>query len=335
MTISENDIRPQRFNEEKTRTVEADLKFLVDRKKRFVSAHCPACGAKGEHYFDKKGIEYDQCPNCQTVFVNPRPSQELLHEFYYQSQVYAFWNKYIFPASEEARRENIFRPRVKRMIDICRKYGVDTNCILEVGAGFGTFCEEVRSTGTFKEVIAVEPTPDLAETCRRRGLVVHESPIELLDIPEESVDVIAAFETLEHLYSPREFLQSCHRFLRPGGIIVLSCPNFHGFDIMTLRERSNSIDHEHLNYFNPHSLPLLLESCGYQNVDVQTPGELDVDIVRNKVIQGAVSLHESPFLRHILIDRWEDAAPAFQKFLRDNKLSSHMWTVARRNSNAG
>lgn len=329
MAINENDIRPERFTAEKVKTVEADLKYLVDRKDRFVEAACPACGGRGTSFFKKKGIDYDQCPRCRTVFVNPRPSQDLLHDFYFQSQVYAFWNKYIFPASEDARRANIFRPRVKRMIDICRKYGVATDSILEVGAGFGTFCEEVRSTGTFKEIIAVEPTPGLAETCRKRGLTVHEAPIEKLDMPERSVDVVAAFETLEHLYSPREFLRACHRYLKPGGLIVLSCPNFYGFDILTLREYSNSIDHEHLNYFNPHSLPLLLNDCGYRDVEVQTPGELDADIVRNKILQGVTDLKDNPFVRHLLLERWDDAGPAFQQFLRDNKLSSHMWTVGR------
>jgi len=329
MTINENDIRPERFTADKVKTVEADLKYLVDRKDRFVQAKCPACGGNGTSFFKKKGIDYDQCPSCRTVFVNPRPSQDLLHEFYFQSQVYAFWNKNIFPASEDARRANIFRPRVKRMIDICRKYGVATDSILEVGAGFGTFCEEVRSTGVFKEIIAVEPTPGLAETCRKRGLTVYESPIETLNLPEQSVDVVAAFETLEHLYSPRDFLVACRRYLKPGGLIVLSCPNFYGFDILTLRELSNSIDHEHLNYFNPHSLPMLMKTCGYRDIEVQTPGELDADIVRNKILQGVTDLKDNPFIRHLLVERWDDAGPAFQQFLRDNQLSSHMWTVGR------
>ena len=36
----------------------------------------------------------------------------LLHEFYSQSKNYAFWNEFVFPATEEMRRERIFRPRV-------------------------------------------------------------------------------------------------------------------------------------------------------------------------------------------------------------------------------
>lgn len=330
MAITEHQIRPAQFNEAKARTVAEDLQYLLDRRDQFVRSSCPACDAAGKPLFTKKGIEYSQCPQCRTVFVDPRPSEQLLHEFYAQSKVYEFWNKYIFPASEDARRKKIFAPRVQRMMDICRQHAVKTDVLLEVGAGFGTFCEEARAVGGFKQILAVEPTPHLAETCRQRGLTVFETPVEKLDLAEESVDVIASFETVEHLYCPRNFLVACRRYLRPGGLIVLSVPNYYGFDILALRELSNSIDHEHLNYFNPRSLPLLLERCGYRVIDTQTPGELDADIVRNKVIDGVTDLPGQDFLRHILVDRWDDVGSAFQQFLRDHMLSSHMWVTARK-----
>jgi len=327
-TISEDEIRPQRFNEEKALTVEQDLQYLLDRRDRFVVVPCPACGAEGAPSFTKKSIEYAECPSCRTVFVTPRPSQDLLHEFYAQSKVYAFWNRYIFPTSEEVRRTRIFAPRVRRLVEICRERGVPTDTLLEVGSGFGTFCEEAQSVGVFKTVIGIEPTPDLAETCRKRGLTIHETPVEKVGIPAESVDVIASFETIEHLFDPKGFIQACARLLKPGGLIVLSCPNFFGFDVLTLGTLANTIDHEHINYFNPASLRRLLEDCGFEVPSVETPGELDADIVRNKIIQGVTDLRESPFLRHILIDRWEDVGAAFQRFLRENALSSHMWATA-------
>jgi SAM-dependent methyltransferase len=154
-------------------------------------------------------------------------------------------------------------------------------------------------------------------------------PVEKLALPEQSVDVIASFETIEHLFSPREFILSCKRYLRPGGLLVLSAPNFYGFDNLSLREYSNSVDHEHLNYFNPDSLPKLLKQCGFEVVDVQTPGELDAEIVRNKLINGVVDFSNQYFLRHILTERWDDVANAFQEFLSDNLLSGHMWVTAR------
>ena len=52
-------------------------------------------------------------------------------------------------------------------------------------------------------VVAVEPTPDLAKTCRAKGLEVIESRIE--DAKGLGVvDVIASFEVIEHLFDPSE-----------------------------------------------------------------------------------------------------------------------------------
>lgn len=327
--VTENDIRPVEFDQAKAITVKQDLDFLLSRIDRFVKVDCPACGRQGKTMFTKNKIFYEECSACRTVFVNPRPSEDLLHEFYAQSKVYAFWNKNIFPASETARREKIFAPRVKRLLDICKKHHTKTEVLLEVGAGFGSFCEELRAASVFDEILALEMTPDLASTCRKRGFKVFEMPVEKLELPERSVDVVASFETIEHLFSPKEFILSCKRYLRPGGLLVLSAPNFYGFDILALRECSNSVDHEHLNYFNPSSLSHLLDSCGFEIIDVQTPGELDADIVRNKVLNGSVDFSNQHFLRYILTDRWGEIGSAFQKFLSDNMLSGHMWVTAR------
>ncbi len=316
--VTENDIRPAEFDQAKAITVKQDLDYLLARRDRFVEVVCPACGRQGEAIFTKHEIVYEECPACRTVFVSPRPSEELLHEFYSQSKVYAFWNKYIFPASENARREKIFAPRVNRLLDLCKKHHTKTGVLLEVGAGFGSFCEELRAANVFEEILALEMTPDLACTCRNRGFRVFEMPVEDLDLPEQSVDVIASFETIEHLFSPKEFILSCKRHLSPGGLLVLSAPNYYGFDILALREYSNSVDHEHLNYFNPSSLSKLLESCGFEVIDGQTPGELDADIVRNKLLNGAVDFSNQLFLRHILTERWDDVGSAFQKFLSDH-----------------
>jgi SAM-dependent methyltransferase len=205
---------------------------------------------------------------------------------------------------------------------------VNAGTLLEVGAGFGTFCEEIKSRKFFQRVIALEMTPSLAATCRTRGLEVIEKPVEKLDLPRNSVDVLAAFETLEHLYSPRRFLVDCRRLLAPNGLLIITCPSIDGFDVMTLREVSDTVDHEHLNYLNPRSIRQLAADCGFEVLEVLTPGQLDADIVRNKVKQGNFSLEGQPWLQHILIDEWDKFGGKFQEFLANNQLSTHMWLVA-------
>jgi len=63
---------------------------------------------------------------------------------------------------------------------------------------------------------------------------------------------------------------------------------------------------------------------------LQTPGMLDAELVRKNLLAGALDVATQPFLRRVLIDEWERLGEPFQKFLADNRLSSHMMVVARR-----
>ena len=328
--ICEEEIRPARMMHDKQRCIEVDRRFLLDRRDRWVTVSCPACdGTSTEQHGEKQGFAYVQCIDCGTIYTNPRASLDLLHEFYSQSANYAYWNEHVFPATEEARRTSIFRPRAVRLLEYCHKYGIHSGTLLEVGAAFGTFCQEVRELNLFDRIIALEPTAGLANTCRQRGLEVLECFVE--DIEEsELADVVAAFEVVEHLFSPRDFLTDCQRILKPGGLVVLSCPNGQGFDVAALRMLSGTFDHEHVNYFNPRSLSMLARHCGFEVVDTQTPGQLDAELLRKQVLEGTFDLKAQPFLHEVLVGRWDELGGAFQQFLADHQLSSHLWLVARK-----
>ncbi len=47
---------------------------------------------------------------------------------------------------------------------------------------------------------------------------------------------------------------------------------------------------------------ILLEKGGFENLEILTPGELDVDIVRNKILEGKLSIKKLPFLGEAIIN---------------------------------
>jgi SAM-dependent methyltransferase len=59
------------------------------------------------------------------------------------------------------------------------------------------------------------------------GITFHEMPVEELDatFEEGAFDAAVSLETIEHLSDPSRFLRSLRRAVRPGGAIVVSCPN--------------------------------------------------------------------------------------------------------------
>lgn len=329
--LRESQIRPAELEKQQQEAYERDIARVLERKSEFVQVDCPACGSS-DSFLDlqKYGLDFLRCKLCRTLYQSPRPTPEILDFYYSTSENYKFWNQFIFPASEQVRREKIFRPRVRRLLEACARYGIRTARLIDVGAGFGTFCEEVLSEGTFESAIAVEPTPDLADSCRGRGLTVIDKPVEDLQVGELEADVVTAFEVVEHLFEPTQFLQTCYSLLAPGGLVVITCPNIEGFDLLTLKTKSAAIDLEHLNYFHPHSLASLLEASGFEVVDWSTPGELDAELVRKSVLAGEHSLAAEPFLRKILIDEWDEHGSAFQRYLASAGLSSHLWMMGRR-----
>ena len=181
----------------------------------------------------------------------------------------------------------------------------------------------------FKKVIAVEPTARGAEICRQKGIETIEKPVEEAKLKNASV--ITNFELIEHLFCPRVFLSACAQALQKNGLFIVTTPNIKGFDLITLKNLSENVAGvEHLNYFHPKSLSILLEKSGFKVEEFLTPGKLDVELVRIKALSKELDISAHPFLKYILIDEWERIGAKFQKFLAANGLSSHMWVVARK-----
>ena len=164
MALSEQQIRPAKLMEGKSSCIEHDRQYLLDRRDQWVMVDCPGCGHGGSALFgEKHGFAYRQCSACLTVYTSPRPSREVLEAFYLNSENYAYWNEHIFPATEDARRLNIFRPRAERLSKYIAECGAEGGTLFEVGSAFGTFLSEAAATGLFDRVVGVEPTPGLAQ----------------------------------------------------------------------------------------------------------------------------------------------------------------------------
>ena len=266
MQLKEHDIRPAELDEGKIKALEEDLERLHANIDDFVEVNCPACSSSSSIFeFEKYGFKFERCTDCQTVYMNPRATPEILDDFYSNSRLYAYWDKYIFPASRSTRMQNIFRPRVEYINDLCKKENIETNLIVEIGSASGMFCEEATKSNHFKRVLGIEPSSDQVETCRQLGLEVIESTIENVKDLDQTADIVVSFETIEHISSPSSFILSARNIFKKEGLMVLTCPNYLGFDILCMGKNSDSLDAEHINMFNPDSLRLLVENSGFSS----------------------------------------------------------------------
>lgn len=332
--MKEQDIRPEALL---NRYVELSARDAVECFGD-VSRHtvpCPGCGGGAcVPQFEKHGFAYTRCEDCGTLFQNPRPPLEAFDAFYRRSESSRYWAEVFFPAVAEVRREKIFRPRAERLLALCRDRGVQVERLIDVGAGYGIFLDEWRRLAPHTHALAVEPSAVLAQECRAKGFEVAEALVEHVRGHEESADLVVCFEVLEHVHDALHFLNVLKGLARPGGHIFISTLGIDGFDLQTLWAGSTQISPpHHINFLSVRGFEQLYRRAGLVDVMVSTPGQLDVDIVRNAVRRQPELLEGQRFLRGLLFD--EERAAAFQRFLVEQRLSSHVWVMGRKPAAAG
>lgn len=96
------------------------------------------------------------------------------------------------------------------------------------GEGYGSFLlKEAGAASVVGVDISAETVSRAQEFFAKDGLeYVHADAAEINNLFDENTfDVVISIETIEHLKDPAAFLNGVKRVVKPGGIIVLSCPN--------------------------------------------------------------------------------------------------------------
>lgn len=138
--------------------------------------------------------------------------------------------------------------------------------LVDVGSGPGFFLDEARRRGW--QVQGVEVAGWAVRYAQERfGLPVTQGDFNRLrGLPPASVDVVTAFDVIEHLVSPRAFVQASERVLASGGWLVLTTPWFGSPLSRIMGKRWYCIFPAHLHYFTRASLTRLLADAGFRIV---------------------------------------------------------------------
>lgn len=99
--------------------------------------------------------------------------------------------------------------------------------VLDVASGEGYGAAILA--GPARSVVGVEIDPASVAHARTAyalpNLRFEEGDAQKLPLPDDSVDLVVSFETLEHLDDPPAFLAEVRRVLRPGGLVIISTPD--------------------------------------------------------------------------------------------------------------
>ena len=329
-------VRPNRFSVDLEQAKARDIAWFKERQSEFYSVPCPACGSDEEiDRVIKDGAIFHRCAVCGMLYLAPRPSKEHYKCFLRESSVSQVFDAHIFPATSESRRECIYKPRLKFILNLLRKHAPDfvsaDEHYVEVGAGAGAFAELVRDESVFASETVIEPGPRKADVCRSKGLRTISCMTEDTIPFERQAGLVAAFECLEHTSDPEAFIRSTSCFVRQDGILCISCPNGRGLDVVELREYSTTLGWTHPNLFTPESIRIFLERMGWTVLVVCTPGILDVDLLREAAEKKRCTFAPYSFWDQVIRVQSPQLDTAFQAFVAEHLLSSHMLVLARKN----
>jgi ubiquinone/menaquinone biosynthesis C-methylase UbiE len=140
--------------------------------------------------------------------------------------------------------------------------------VLDVGCGEGAFSAALAAAGA--RPVGIEVAAEPLRRARRRH---PELELELVGtevpFPAASFDVAWAGEVLEHVADGPGLLDELRRVLRPGGRLLVTTPDHPRRLVLGLALRRAAFERhfdpraDHLRFFTPRTLTLLVEDAGF------------------------------------------------------------------------
>jgi len=237
---------------------------------------CPCCGSGRTHYQrTMRGWEVSECESCGSAFSEVVPTVQNISEVY--EKLYETGGLYEHHRKEADRIQNdLARGRMvkvgwerKRFFQRCPTHC--TSRLLDIGCGTGLFLVAASQAGF--RVSGIEVSREAAELGQAvHGLPVRKGIIENLELPNESYDVVTAWEVLEHLCEPGKCLREILRILNTGGIFAGSVPNY-GRPRLRFGEHlgPSSCPPIHMNFWDKESLEHVLKHARFANIEISWP----------------------------------------------------------------
>ncbi|ABB30699.1 Methyltransferase type 11 [Geobacter metallireducens RCH3] len=245
---------------------------------------CPVCGGTEFNLkFSFLGHEdykstFDQCMDCQAVFLNPCPTDEYLTKFY--NEIYyspQHRQKMGWDPNLDTPNPNSFFLHQRRM-DFVEKYVPEElkfprGKLLDIGCSTGAFLWEASLR--YWDVCGIEISDKAAEVAREKyGLAVTTGTLLESSFDDETFDVVTAWDVLEHIANPAPFLTILRRILKQGGLILLNTPNINSADAAYAGEQWRHLDAPlHPVLYDFISIRILLKKYGFQCLEVSSGDE--------------------------------------------------------------
>jgi 2-polyprenyl-3-methyl-5-hydroxy-6-metoxy-1,4-benzoquinol methylase len=231
---------------------------------------CLACGTPR-----RRLAKSSPCVECGFVFHGVPE-----HRFDYESE-YDEHTSYNGQPAEVVLAHYRAAPNTRWALDhLARLRAEGASSLFELGASQGAFLSLARTLGY--SVHGVE----LASASIAYGHEVLGLRQELeagvwrgRRDDERPVDVVCAFEVLEHSEDPLAFLAMMRSWVKPGGAILISVPNGRRLSVRVGRREAQDFPPHHLMYWTSKSLRRAVVRSGLSPIEVTTSALTHSDLL--------------------------------------------------------
>lgn len=187
---------------------------------------------------------------------------------------------------------------------------------LDVGCGDGSLTRKVSEIIGALEVYGVDHDEKALAKAREKGIMTFKCDLNTQPLPfsDESIDVITAFEVIEHLSNPLNMLRDALRVLRRRGLLIIETPNAMGCAsrfiadqlklIIITGKRSLKdplIEAREARGFTPQSLRSVLLNLGFKVLKIYGVPHPPRDVPSMPVIVEEIRDDEASHAPHIVI----------------------------------
>lgn len=259
---------------------------------------CPLCGEDrfqtdficGDLLYGCPGeFKVVRCERCHHRFLNPRPSRRSIGRFYPSDYGPFRGMKNEASARPTEVRASRFSFRSWNWLKRLVLWWIDSRAAplpepgdrerrraLELGCSHGSYLEQLQRAGW--SCVGVEPAAEVAARAAANGFDVRVGSLEEAiqqegDRPSTfspmSFDAVIAWMVAEHLHDPVSTLKIVRELLAPGGLLMISVPNFGCWERPIFGRYWYALQlPTHLQYFNPTSLLQLVNASGFELVEL-------------------------------------------------------------------
>jgi SAM-dependent methyltransferase len=144
--------------------------------------------------------------------------------------------------------------------------------VLDVGCGRGDLGAALARRGW--RVAGIDPSPSACAIARTRGVEAEIGTLDSVRPDAASFDAVVMSHSLEHVPDPRAELSRVLRVLRPGGLVVISVPNFGCWQRLQFGSSWFQLDlPRHRTHFTRTSLEHALMSVGFDVASIQATSD--------------------------------------------------------------